>query len=35
MLEHDNPGVLMAEIDIGEVDSARARIPAWSLEPKI
>lgn len=29
-LEHDEPGVLMAEIDLDEVASARARIPALS-----
>lgn len=33
-LGDDEPGVLMAKIDLSEVDAARAKIPAWSLEPK-
>ncbi len=33
-LDHDEPGILTAEVDLDEVDAARAKIPAWSLDPK-
>lgn len=29
-LDHDEPGVLIADLDLDEVQSARAKIPAWS-----
>jgi len=28
-LEHDEPGLLVADLDLGEVITARAAIPAW------
>lgn len=28
-LEHDEPGLLVADLDLGEVTTARAAIPAW------
>jgi len=35
MLDRDQPGVMVAEIDPEAVTRARAKIPAWSMEPKI
>jgi predicted amidohydrolase len=29
-LDHDNPGVLIADIDLDEVQGARSKIPAWA-----
>ncbi|MES1203818.1 MAG: carbon-nitrogen hydrolase family protein [Pseudomonadota bacterium] len=29
-LDHDEPGVLIADLDLDEVQSARAKIPAWT-----
>lgn len=29
---HDGEGVIMADIDLSEVDAARAKVPAWSLD---
>lgn len=29
-LDHDEPGVLIADLDLDEVQSARAKIPAWA-----
>ncbi|MEJ0022271.1 MAG: carbon-nitrogen hydrolase family protein [Alphaproteobacteria bacterium] len=29
-LDHDDPGVLVADIDLDEVQSARSKIPAWA-----
>ena len=34
-LDHDEPGVLMADLDLSQVAHARARIPAWRAEPRI
>ena len=31
-LDHDEPGVLLADLDPGEADAARARIPALGLD---
>lgn len=28
-LDHDEPGLIIADLDLDEVASARARIPAW------
>jgi predicted amidohydrolase len=29
-LDHDNPGVLIADLDLDEVQTARSKIPAWA-----
>ena len=34
-LEHDEPGLILADIDGDEVERARGRIPAWSVEPRV
>ena len=34
-LEHDAPGIICADVDVDEVERARGRIPAWSVEPKV
>ena len=33
-LAHDKPGVLLAELDLSEVDMARQKIPAWNHNPQ-
>lgn len=32
-LNHDEPGYICAEIDLGDVTDARRRIPAWNYDP--
>jgi len=32
-LDHDEPGFCLADIDLGDVTSARAKIPAWNYDP--
>ena len=32
-LDHDNPDICMAEIDLADVMDARAKIPAWNYAP--
>ena len=32
-LDHDEPGIISAEIDLSEVSDARRKIPAWQHEP--
>jgi deaminated glutathione amidase len=32
-LAHDQPGVLMAELDLDQVRDARRRMPAWTTDP--
>ena len=32
-LDHDNPDICMAEIDLADVVDARAKIPAWNYAP--
>ena len=34
-MDGDAPGYIVAEIDLGEVRQARARVPAWSQTPKV
>ena len=34
-LAHDEPGVLMADLDLARVADARRRIPAWAVEPRV
>ena len=34
-LESDEPGYILSDIDRAEVERARARIPVWSMEPRI
>lgn len=32
-LEHDEPGYLCAELDMADVETTRAKVPAWNHEP--
>ena len=32
-LDHDKPGILLADINLNEVDEARRKIPAWNHNP--
>jgi len=32
-LDHDRPDICMAEIDLADVEAARAKIPAWNYAP--
>ncbi len=32
-LAHDNPGILMADLDLSSVEEARRKIPAWNHDP--
>ena len=34
-LDHPDPGLIFADIDTGEVERARGRIPAWAVEPRV
>ena len=34
-LAHDEPGILLADLDLSRVADARRRIPAWAQEPKL
>lgn len=33
-LDHDMPGILLADINLSEVDEARRKIPAWNHNPE-
>ncbi len=31
---HDNPGIIQADLDMAEIEAARAKVPAWNLTTK-
>ena len=33
VIDHDEPGICLAEIDLADVTQARTKIPAWNYAP--
>ena len=33
-LNHDEPGLILADVNLGDVEDARRKIPAWNHDPE-